>query len=69
MKTEVIEALVFPNPYFFKDQSQEQIKSRIDQIVSEVNQRLLPYQKIVKIIVLQERMEETTTKKSKRNEV
>jgi long-chain acyl-CoA synthetase len=70
MKTEGIEALVFPSQEFFKDgQSPEEIKTRIDQIISEVNQRLLPYQKIDKINILQERMEETTTKKIKRNEV
>jgi hypothetical protein len=61
---------VFPSQEFFKDgQSPEEIKTRINQIISEVNQWLLPYQKIDKIKILQERMEETTTKKIKRNEV
>lgn len=75
MKTEGIEALVFPSQDFFKDpgadtlQPQEQVKKRIDQIISEVNQRLLPYQKIERTTILQERMEETTTKKIKRNAV
>ncbi|MDR2535950.1 MAG: AMP-binding protein [Treponema sp.] len=75
MKTEGIEALVFPSQDFFKDpgadtlQPQEQVKKRIGQIISEVNQRLLPYQKIERTTILQERMEETTTKKIKRNAV
>ncbi|MDR0562184.1 MAG: AMP-binding protein [Spirochaetaceae bacterium] len=67
MKIESIEALVFPSQDFFKDADAPQITTRIEQIVSEVNQRLLYYQKIEKITILQERMEETTTKKIKRN--
>jgi long-chain acyl-CoA synthetase len=75
MKTEGIEALVFPNQDFFTPPqggaapSQGEIEQRIGQIVSEVNQRLLPYQKIAKTTVTLERMEETTTKKIKRAEV
>jgi long-chain acyl-CoA synthetase len=69
MKTEGIEALVYPNPDAFKGTPKDQIKSRIDAIISEVNQRLLPYQKIEKTAVLDERMEETTTKKIKRDSV
>ncbi|MDR2536068.1 MAG: AMP-binding protein [Treponema sp.] len=75
MKTESIEILVFPNLDCFKAHgadllgAKELIKTRIDEIIAEVNQRLLPYQKIEKITILQERMEETTTKKIKRNAV
>ena len=69
MKTEGIEALVYPSPDVFKGKSAEEIKPRIDAIISEVNQRLLPYQKIEKITLLDERMEETTTKKIKRDAV
>ncbi|MDR1072950.1 MAG: long-chain fatty acid--CoA ligase, partial [Treponema sp.] len=69
MKTEGIEALVYPSPDVFKGAPKEQIKTRIDAIVSEVNQRLLPYQKIEKTTILDERMEETTTKKIKRDAV
>jgi long-chain acyl-CoA synthetase len=73
MKTEGIEALAYPNPEFFKTnglaQSKEEIRNRINQIVSQVNQRLLPYQKIERTIILDERMEETTTKKIKRANV
>ncbi|MDR2631130.1 MAG: AMP-binding protein [Spirochaetaceae bacterium] len=69
LKTEGIEALVYPNPDFFKDQSlsKEAIKTRIEEIISEVNQRLLPYQRIEKVTILEEPMEMTTTKKIKRD--
>lgn len=69
MKTEGIEALVYPSPDVFKETPKEQIKARIDAIISEVNQRLLPYQKIEKTTILDKRMEETTTKKIKRDAV
>ncbi|MDR0569588.1 MAG: AMP-binding protein [Spirochaetaceae bacterium] len=64
-KIEGVEALVFPNPDFFKD---SEPKPRIERIIAEVNQRLLPYQKIGRFVILPERMEETTTKKIKRPE-
>jgi long-chain acyl-CoA synthetase len=69
MKTEGIEALVYPNLELFKDTPEEQVKQRINAIISEVNQRLLPYQKIEKTLILDQRMEETTTKKIKREAV
>ncbi|MDR3170933.1 MAG: AMP-binding protein [Treponema sp.] len=73
MKTEGIEALVYPNPELFKNGAgnteADQIKKRIEQIISEVNQRLLPYQKIERVTVLDTPMEETTTKKIKRDKV
>ncbi|MDR2659889.1 MAG: AMP-binding protein [Spirochaetaceae bacterium] len=68
-KSEGIEAVVFPSPEFFKNAGaavKEQIKSRISAIVSEVNARLLPYQKIEKTTILDDPMEMTTTKKIKR---
>jgi long-chain acyl-CoA synthetase len=74
-KTETIEALVYPNPEFvFKDEngnalSKEQIKVRIERIITEVNQRLLPYQRIVRTTILDEPMEMTTTKKIKRDKL
>jgi long-chain acyl-CoA synthetase len=72
MKTEGIEALVYPNQESFKDsvgalRPKEEIKQRIEAIIAEVNQRLKPYQKIERITVLDEPMEMTTTKKIKRN--
>jgi long-chain acyl-CoA synthetase len=72
MKSEGIEALVYPNPEF-KDESgappaKEAMKARIDKIIAEVNQRLLPYQRIVRTAILEEPLEMTTTKKIKRGE-
>jgi long-chain acyl-CoA synthetase len=72
MKSEGIEALVYPNPEF-KDESgavpsKEAMQVRIDRIIAEVNQRLLPYQKIARNTLLDEPMEMTTTKKIKRGE-
>jgi long-chain acyl-CoA synthetase len=74
MKIEGIEALVYPNPEAFKDaggavQGKEAIKSRIEKIIDEVNQRLLSYQKIERTTLLDEPMEMTTTKKIKRDAV
>jgi long-chain acyl-CoA synthetase len=71
LKTEGIEALVYPNIEAFKsptnpNPTNEQVKTRIDAIIFEVNQRLLPYQKINQVIILDKPMEMTTTKKIKR---
>jgi long-chain acyl-CoA synthetase len=75
MKTEGIEALVYPNPEFPWSPAGEAkpdpatVKARINAIIAEVNQRLLPYQKIARTSIVKERMEETTTKKIKRDMV
>jgi long-chain acyl-CoA synthetase len=74
MKTEGIEALIYPNQEAFKDtvgalKPKEEIKRRIEEIIAEVNQRLKPYQKIERITILDEPLEMTTTKKIKRNAV
>jgi long-chain acyl-CoA synthetase len=72
MKIEVIEALVYPNAESFKSSDgieigKETIKLRIEKIIAEVNQRLLPYQRIERVVILDEPMEMTTTKKIKRD--
>jgi long-chain acyl-CoA synthetase len=70
MKTEGIEALVYPNPDFKNAKgeapSKDEMKSKIDNIITEVNQSLQPYQKINKFELLDKPMEMTTTKKIKR---
>jgi long-chain acyl-CoA synthetase len=70
MKIEGIEALVYPTPELKNDEgrplSKQEIKTRIDRIVTEVNQRLQPYQKIMRTVILDTSMEMTTTKKIKR---
>jgi long-chain acyl-CoA synthetase len=71
-KSEHIEALVYPNPEY-KDEtgaapSKDAMKARIEKIIAEVNQRLLPYQRIERMELLNEPMEMTTTKKIKRGD-
>ncbi|MCX7655316.1 MAG: AMP-binding protein [Treponemataceae bacterium] len=72
MKIEKIEALVYPNQEAFKNEEgflrpKPEIKKRIEEIIAEVNGRLLPYQRIERVTILDEPMEMTTTKKIKRN--
>ena len=72
-KSEHIEALVYPNQEFNWSEGtqpgQKIIKERIDRIIGEVNQRLLPYQRIERATILPEPMEMTTTKKIKRDTI
>jgi long-chain acyl-CoA synthetase len=70
MKSEGIEAMLFPNAEHFKAQAGAPdwaaAEARLRAIVDEVNQKLLPYQKISKVTVLRERLAETTKKTVKR---
>jgi long-chain acyl-CoA synthetase len=72
-KSETIEVLVYPNPEFKNEKgtapTTAEMKERIEQIISEVNQRLQSYQKIDRIEILDKPMEMTTTKKIKRGEL
>ncbi len=68
LKSEEIEALVFPNPDMFKA-PEGGTEERIKALVDEVNKGLLPYQRIKRVTVLDEPMEMTTTKKIKRHAV
>jgi len=72
MKSEGIEALIFPNPEFKNTAgnkpSAEETKNRVNEIIAEVNLRLLPYQKISRVEILDKALEMTTTKKIKRGE-
>jgi long-chain acyl-CoA synthetase len=70
-KAEHIEALVYPSQDFAWTEegavpNEKQVKDRINAIVAEVNQRLLPYQRIERTVILAEPLEMTTTKKIKR---
>jgi long-chain acyl-CoA synthetase len=69
MKTEGIEALVHPNEESFKEAPREEIERRINEIIREVNQELMPYKRIGRVQVLDQPMEMTTTKKIKRHKV
>ncbi|MDC7221132.1 MAG: AMP-binding protein [Spirochaetales bacterium] len=62
MKTEGIEALIYP----VQDGKLDISEDRMNNIISEVNRELRPYQKITRITVLAEPMEMTSTKKIKR---
>jgi len=69
MKSEGIEALIYPNPEYKENNeslSAEAMKKRIASIIKEVNERLQPFQKISKTEILNKPMEMTTTKKIKR---
>lgn len=65
---EEIEALVYPNPDWVSQSKLEKskVEVRIGEIITEVNQRLRPYQKITRTLILDEPLEMTTTKKLKR---
>jgi long-chain acyl-CoA synthetase len=70
MKSEGIEALIFPNQEYKNEKgeilSAAEVKNKIEFIISEVNMRLQPYQKITRTVILDKPMEMTTTKKIKR---
>lgn len=66
MKTEGIEAFVYPAEEYTKGKNKVEIQKRIEEIIEEVNRELLPYQRINRVKVLEEAMEMTTTKKIKR---
>ncbi|MBU0935834.1 MAG: AMP-binding protein, partial [Spirochaetes bacterium] len=72
-KSENIEALIYPSNDFFatadsgKAMDKTAVEARIRKIVDEVNAGLLPYQRILKVVVLEEPLEMTTTKKIKRH--
>jgi long-chain acyl-CoA synthetase len=67
-KSERIEALVYPAEDFVKKMGlmKGKVAERVKEIITEVNTRLQPYQKIEKTTVLEEPLEMTTTKKIKR---
>jgi len=74
MKTEGIEAVVFPSAEQLKEtgtdpQDREAVARRIQAVIDEVNSRLLPYQKIQRLSIVDQAMEMTTTKKIKRFKV
>lgn len=62
MKTEGIEALIFPSKEEGLDCSEERIKA----IIAEVNKSLVSYKRIQKFEILTDALEMTTTKKIKR---
>jgi len=70
MKKEGIEALIYPNQELKNENGQpysaEEIKAIMDKIIFDVNQHLLFYQKINRVVILDKPMEMSSTKKIKR---
>jgi len=70
MKKEGIEALIYPNQELKNEAGQpyppEEIKAMMEKIVADVNQHLLFYQKINRVVILDKPMEMSSTKKIKR---
>ncbi len=74
MKSEGIEAVVYPSAEQLKETGtdpldREAVQRRIQAVIDEVNRRLLPYQKIQRLAIVDQAMEMTTTKKIKRFKV
>ena len=74
-KIEGIEALIYPNKEYFEGArdgagiDSGDVEARIRRVVDEVNSKMLPYQRISKVTVLEKPLEMTTTKKVKRYSV
>jgi len=70
MKKEGIEALIYPTPDLKNEEGQpytaDGIKAMMEKIVADVNQHLLFYQKINRVVILDKPMEMSSTKKIKR---
>ncbi len=74
MKTEGIEAVVYPSADQLQDtgtdpRDREAVQRRVQAVIDEVNSRLLPYQKIQRLSIVDQAMEMTTTRKIKRFKV
>ncbi|MDC7124713.1 MAG: class I adenylate-forming enzyme family protein [Spirochaetales bacterium] len=69
MKTEGIEAVIFPAEEYSKGKTENEITNRLQEIIDEVNHELLPYKRISKISLLDHEMEMSSTKKIKRFKV
>lgn len=76
-KIEGIEALIYPSKEYFEGLGARDgagidsgdVEARIRRVVDEVNSKMLPYQRISKVTILEEPLEMTTTKKVKRYSV
>ena len=66
---ESVEAVIYPDPDVSKGMSAEDVRKKIDSIISSVNKNLESFQKIEKVTILDAPMEETTTRKIKRGKV
>ena len=69
MKTEGIEAVIYPAEAFAEGKTEDEIYKRMQDIITEVNREMLPYKRITKIMLRDEEMEMSSTKKIKRFKV
>lgn len=69
MKTEAIEAYIYPSEDFSSGKDSAAVETRLQEVIDEVNHRLLLYKRIDRFKVLEEPMEMTSTKKIKRFKV
>jgi long-chain acyl-CoA synthetase len=74
MKTEGIEAVVYPCAEQLQEtgtdpRDREAVRRRVQAAIDEVNSRLLPYQRIQRLSIVDQAMEMTTTRKIKRFKV
>ena len=69
MKTEGIEAVIYPSDDFAGGKSEAEITERLEEIIAEVNRDLLPYKRISRISLSIEEMEMSSSKKIKRFKV
>ena len=73
-RSEELEALVYPSDDFYAEIKMERsspgasliAKERMEHIVNKINRKLLPYQRITKVTLLESPLETTTTLKVKR---
>ncbi len=67
--SEHIEVVIFPSKDHYGETSAEEIQQDLIEIVKKVNTKLLPYQRITRLTLLDKEMETTNTKKIKRDPV
>ena len=68
-KSEIIRAVVYPNPQLLKEKGMDETSKIISGIVEEVNRDLQSYKKITLVTVTDEPLPTTSTRKIKRFEV
>jgi long-chain acyl-CoA synthetase len=68
LPSELIEAVVYPSPEYFKGK-EDDIQKELDRVIAEVNQQLASYKKITRLTIIDTPMDMTSTKKIKRNKV
>jgi len=70
-RSEGIEALIYPNADYYKQlgYTPSQIESDLQEVVAEVNRKMVAYKKVSKLTVLAKPMAMTSTKKIQRNKV